>query len=153
MTNAELAEALREMRDYLIVAGYEESHLGRYTHIARAIEKMPEDVNVMKREARLSEIPGVGKTIAMYLKEFLNEGTCSKYRDWEGTCPLSVKEIIRIPGIGVRSAQRLFQGFGVTDLTSLSVALQENRLEGFTRPQMEALADACGLTAVKTDAS
>lgn len=139
MTNAELAQALRDLRDYLVVAGYEESHAARYTHIARAIEGWPEDLNVVRREARLTDIPGVGKTIAMYIKEFLSEGTCSKYRDWEGTCPRTVLDLVRIPGIGVKSAQRLFQGYGVTDLTTLRIALDQGELEGFTAKQIKVL--------------
>jgi DNA polymerase (family X) len=142
MTNQELAQALRDLRDYLVVAGYDPTHAARYTHIARAIEGWPEDIHTVRREARLTEIPGVGKTIALYIKEFLSEGTCSKYRDWELTCPTTVLDIVRIPKIGVRSAQRLFQGFGVTSLERLAEALREDRLTGFTEPQMEALREA-----------
>ncbi|MFZ4509297.1 MAG: hypothetical protein ACOYON_16535 [Fimbriimonas sp.] len=144
MTNAELAQALRDLRDYLIVAGYEETHVGRYTHIARAIESWPEDINILRREARLTDIPGVGKTIAMYLKEFLAEGDCSKYRDWESVAPRTVLELVRIPSISARSAKRLFQEFGVYDLASLKVALEAGRLTGFTQPQMIQIATACG---------
>lgn len=57
MTNGELAVKLRELRDFLIIAGYEESHATRYTTIARTIEKMPESVEQMRREHRLTEIP------------------------------------------------------------------------------------------------
>ena len=129
MTNAELANKLRDLRDYLIVAGYEESHAFRYTNIARYIEKMPEDVNVLRREARLEEIPGVGKLIKLYIKEILDDGISSKQKDWESTAPYSVLELVRIPGLGTKTARRLFMEHGIYDLKTLKLALDNGILD------------------------
>lgn len=129
MTNAELAQSLRDLRDFLIIAGYEESHAVRYTQIARYIEKMPESVLQMRREARLTEIPGVGKLIALYIKEFLDTGTCSKVNDWLHAAPWSVVEICHIPGIGVRTAQHLWNGFAIGSLDALREAFRDGKLD------------------------
>ena len=130
MTNLELAQKLRNLRDYLIIAGYEESHATRYTHISRAIEKMPEEVEVMRREGRLQDIPQVGSLIALYIKEILEDGISSKQRDWEHVAPYSVLELVRIEGIGAKTARRLFMEFGIHSLASLRVALEEHKLDG-----------------------
>ena len=129
MDNRELAQKLRDLRDYLIIAGYEESHAVRYTNIARYIEKMPEDVNVLKREFRLREIPGVGKLIQLYIKEILEEGISSKQREWEKTAPITVLELIRIPGLGAGTARRLYLEHGIYDLRSLKLALESGVLD------------------------
>ena len=139
MTNADLAAAVRDLHDYLVVAGYEEAHAARYLHIARSIESSPEDVNAIRREARLTEIPGVGKTIAMYLRELLDTGTCSKIADWEPVCPRSVLELTRIPGLGVRTVRRLFLEFGIADLAGLRLAREAGMLGFLTRAQIEAI--------------
>lgn len=128
MTNLELADALRDLRDFLIIAGYEESHATRYTMIARSIEKMPESVEQMKREGRLDEIPGVGKLIKLYIKEFLETGTCSKIKEWESQAPLTVLDLVRIPGIGAKTARMLFANYGIFSLQALRLALDEGRL-------------------------
>lgn len=122
MTNAELAQKLRDLRDFLIIAGYEESHATRYTHIARTIEKMPESVEAMRREGRLTEIPQVGKLIALYIKEILDTGVSSKQRDWEGAAPITVLELIRIPGLGPKTASILFHSHGIDSLAKLKEA-------------------------------
>ena len=122
MTNAELAQKLRDLRDFLIIAGYEESHATRYTHIARAIEHMPEPVEELRRSGRLREIPGVGPTIQLYIKEFLAEGTCSKMREWEKEAPLSVLELVRVPGLGPRIARDMYFGFGIDSRAALRAA-------------------------------
>lgn len=129
MTNVELANELRDLQDFLIIAGYEESHATRYTQIARYIERMPESVVQMKKEARLDEIPGVGKLIKLYIKEYLETGTCSKRQEWASQAPDSVLELVRIPGLGAKTARFLFQNYGVYSLVSLKLALDEGKLD------------------------
>jgi len=128
VTNAQLARRLRDLRDYLIIAGYDESHATRYTHIARSIETMPESVEQMRREGRLKEIPQVGPTIALYIKEILDNGICSKQRDWESFAPFSVVEMCRVPGLGPKSAKLLFEGFGIKSLAELKAAVEGGKL-------------------------
>lgn len=130
MTNEELADALRDLRDFLIIAGYEESHATRYTLIARHIEKLPESVEQMKREARLDEIPGVGKLVKLYIKELLETGTCSKIKEWESQAPLTVLDLVRIPGVGAKTARMLFANHGIFSLEALRLALDEGKLNG-----------------------
>jgi DNA polymerase (family 10) len=122
LTNAELADKLRDLRDFLIIAGYEESHATRYTHIARTIEKMPESVEQMRREARLTDIPQVGKLISLYIKEILDTGVSSKQLEWEKVAPITVLELVRIPGLGPKTAAILFQSYGIDGLAKLREA-------------------------------
>jgi len=122
MTNVELAQKLRDLRDFLIIAGYEESHATRYTQIARYIEKLPEPVETLRREGRLKEIPGVGKLIQLYIKEILEDGVTSKQRDWEPFAPITVLELVRIPGLGAKTARQLWQGHGIGSLAQLREA-------------------------------
>lgn len=129
MTNVELANALRDLRDFLIIAGYEESHATRYTQIARYIERLPEPVETLRAEGRLGEIPGVGKLIAQYISEILLTGTSSKHAEWLESAPLSVLELVRIPGLGAKTARRLFSEFGIDSMASLKEALESGVLD------------------------
>lgn len=122
MTNSELAQKLRDLRDFLIIAGYEESHATRYTQIARYIEKMPEDVETLRREARLKEIPGVGPLIQTYIKEILEDGVSSKQREWESHAPISVLELVRVPGLGAKTAKMMFQAHGIDSMSKMREA-------------------------------
>lgn len=145
MTNEELAQALRDLRDFLIVAGYEESHVTRYTHIARAIEQSPESVLKMRREGRLKEIPGVGPTIQGYIKEILEDGVCSKQRDWESVAPWSVVEMVHVHGLGARTAKRIFNTIGAKSLAELKEAERNGTLaqvDGVGPALMEAIREA-----------
>jgi len=122
MTNSELANRLRDLRDFLIIAGYEESHATRYTQIARYIEKMGEPIEDVKNERRLTEIPGVGKLVAQYIREIMDNGVSSKQKEWEDQAPISVLELVRIPGLGPKTARKLFQEHGIDSLSKLRQA-------------------------------
>jgi DNA polymerase (family X) len=129
VTNAELADKLRELRDFLIIAGYEESHAVRYTHIARTIEKMPESVEQMRREGRLTEIPQVGKLIALYIKEIIDTGVSSKQKEWESAAPITVLELLRVPGLGPKTAATMYHSHGIDSLATLRLALDNGVVE------------------------
>ena len=122
MTNSELAEKLRDLRDFLIIAGYEESHATRYTQIARYIEKLGEPIEEIMRTRRLNEIPGVGKLIAQYISEIVEDGVSSKQKEWESQAPITVLELVRIPGLGPKTARKLFQEYGVDSFAKLKQA-------------------------------
>jgi DNA polymerase (family 10) len=126
MTNQELAQKLKDLRDFLIIAGYPEGHATRYTHIARHIEKMAEPVTDLAAEGRLAEIPGVGALVKQYIKEILETGVSSKQTEFEKDAPISVLELVRIPGLGAKTARRLFQEFGITSQADLKTALEAN---------------------------
>jgi DNA polymerase (family 10) len=128
MTNSELADKLRDLRDFLIIAGYEESHATRYTQIARYIEKLPEPVEDMNREKRLAEIPGVGKLVAQYIREIIETGVSSKQKEWETQAPITVLELVRIPGLGAKTARKLYQEYGIENFKKLLLADREGVL-------------------------
>jgi len=147
MTNLELANHLRDLRDFLIIGGYEESHAFRYTQISRYIEKMPEDVNVLKAEGRLTDIPGVGKLVKLYIKEILEDGISSKQLEWEQSVPITVLDLIHIPGLGVKTARRLYSEHGVYSLAALKLALESGTLDeiGGIGPKLkDAIREAVG---------
>jgi DNA polymerase (family 10) len=129
MTNAELAQKLKDLQSFLIIAGYEESHATRYTQIARHIEKLPDSVEQMRREGRLNEIPGVGKLIQTYIKEILEDGISSKQKEWEEFAPITVLELVRIPGLGPKTAQTMYQAHGIDSLAKLREAQEAGILE------------------------
>lgn len=130
--NARLAQALRDLRDFLIIAGYEESHATRYTQIARYIEKLPESVESMMREGRLGEIPGVGKLIAQYIREIIQDGVSSKQIEWEKEAPWTVLELVRVPGLGSKTAKRLYWERRISTLAELQAAVRDGRLDDFS---------------------
>lgn len=128
MTNKELADYLRKLQVFLTIAGYDEMHARRYIHIASEIEDLEEPAEDLAREGRLKEIQGVGPSTAGYIKEILETGTCSKQKDWEKEVPWSIVELVRMPGLGTRTAKKLHAQFGIATLADLKSAIENGRI-------------------------
>src|SRR4051812_8470836 len=129
MTNKELADHLRALHGFLVIAGYDEMHARRYIHIASEVEDLQEPVEQLKKEGRLREIQGVGPSVAGYLKEILENGKSSKQEEWEKLVPFSVVELLRIPGLGHKTAQRLWHDFQIDSIQALKEAIDAGKLE------------------------
>ena len=59
-----LAERLKELGEFLVIGGYEESHAVVYKRLSYTISRYPASVERLLSEGRLAEIPDVGPTIA-----------------------------------------------------------------------------------------
>lgn len=128
--NDEIGRRLKELGEFLVIGGYEESHAARYPKLAHAVSRYPESVVRMHREGRLREIPGIGETIAGIVGEFLDTGTCRKLEEWAEHTPKSVMQLTAIPGLGAKTVKALFHDYGVFDLATLKAALEAGRLDG-----------------------
>ncbi|HLK56802.1 MAG TPA: hypothetical protein VKU00_09570, partial [Chthonomonadaceae bacterium] len=88
--NEEIAARLKQLGDFLIIGGYEESHATRYGKLAYTISRYPLSVVDLYQEGRLHAIEGIGDTIAKIVGELLETGTCRKWQGWSRHTPPSV---------------------------------------------------------------
>jgi DNA polymerase (family 10) len=128
MTNKELADHLRDLHVFLTIAGYDEMHARRYIHIASEVEDLEEPAEQLAREGRLKEIHGVGPSVAGYIKEILQTGKSSKQEEWEKVVPFGIVELVRVPGLGMKTAARLYKDFAIVSREDLKRAIDEGRL-------------------------
>jgi len=127
--NDALAAKLKELGEFLIVAGYEESHAARYGRLAYSISRHPEPVSQLHAQGRLQSLDGVGPTVAGIIGEYLTSGTCKKFQEFEQYAPASVLEVSAIPGLGIRTVKELYHKHGIDSLRSLKRAMRDRTLE------------------------
>ena len=128
--NDQIAEQIKQLGDFLIIGGYEESHATRYSKLAHTISRHPESIVKLHKEGNLGKITGVGGTIAKIVSEFLETGTCTKMEEWAKQAPKTVLELTAIPGLGAKTARTLYQEHGIESLGALREALDNGELEG-----------------------
>jgi len=128
--NDQIAEQIKQLGDFLIIGGYEESHATRYSKLAHTISRHPESIVRLYKERRLGKISGVGGTIAKIVSEFLETGTCTKIEEWSKQTPKTVLELTAIPGLGAKTARTLYQEHGIESLGALREALDNGELDG-----------------------
>lgn len=78
-----------------------------YENAASAIEHSTSDVHDLWAEGRLGEIPGIGENLKKYLDEYFKTGKVSHFETLMKGIPEVVFELIKIPGVGPKTAQEL----------------------------------------------
>ena len=142
--NADLAEALRTIADLLDLAG-ERFKPEAYRRAARTIETLAEDVRTVSARGGLTELPGVGEAIADKAEEFLRTGTIRYLDRLKTELPGGLLEVMRLPGVGPKTARRFWTEFGIEGPAELGAALAGGRFagaKGFGARKIEQLAAA-----------
>jgi DNA polymerase (family 10) len=130
-TNAELAEQLRGIADLLDLMG-ERFKPEAYRRAARSIETLPEDLRAVAARGQLGEIPGVGAAISEKIEEFLRDGRIAYYERIRAEVPPGVVELMRLSGMGPKTARRFWTDLGVEGPAELSAAIEAGRLTGLS---------------------
>ncbi|MGH9823695.1 MAG: helix-hairpin-helix domain-containing protein, partial [Blastocatellia bacterium] len=93
-----------------------------YSAAADAVEDLKEPISdFVDRggEAELQKIPGIGKAISKQIVEFVRSRTCPALEELTKDLPLTVLELTKVSGIGLKTAQVLFRNFGIKGLADL----------------------------------
>lgn len=138
MSNKKLAEILEEIASMLDLEGEDRFFEVRaYRKAAMTLDTMQEDVEDVFRkggEEALREIPGVGKTIASHIIEYVKTGKIKKYQELKKKYPLDFTALTKIQGMGAKKAFKLYKSLGVKNIADLKKAIDKHKirdLEGF----------------------
>ena len=130
MTNQELAQIFYEIADYLKM---EEVQFKPYAYQKAAIilENLEKDVGEIYRQGginALEKIPGVGKSIAKKIEEYLKTGKLKYYEKLKKKTPVNMEELTRIEGLGPKKVKVLYQKLGIKNLKDLEKAAKSHKI-------------------------
>jgi DNA polymerase (family X) len=128
MTNAEIAAALDELGVLYELDGAVKYRVLAYSTAAKAIRESPVSVAELAREGRATEIPGVGKTLAEKIAALLATGEIPAAVKLKAKFPPTLISVTRVPGLGAKTARRLFDELGVATLEDLKEAAEAERI-------------------------
>ena len=128
MTNAEIAAALEELGVLYELDGAVKYRVLAYGTAAKAIRESPVSVAELAAAGRATEIPGVGKTLAEKIEALLETGEIPAAVKLKAKFPPTLIEVTRVPGVGAKTARRLFDELGVTNLEDLRAAAEGERI-------------------------
>lgn len=132
LTNAEIAGRLKEIRTLMEFAGEPFFKFMAYERAAETIENAPPLAGVLAA-GRLEGLPGVGKTISARIAELCSTGTCAYLEDLRARYPSTLLEVLAVGGIGMKTAQLLYERLGVASLADLERALAAGALSEIPR--------------------
>jgi len=134
MKNTAIARVFGDIGDLLELKGENVFKIRAYQKAARAIEHYPRELKVMLEQGEdLTNIPGVGEAIAKKTTELITTGKLGYYENLKAEFPEGITNLLSIPGIGPKTANRLSSELGITSVDQLEQAISDGRLAGLFR--------------------
>jgi DNA polymerase (family 10) len=128
MRNAEIAAALRELGVLYELDGADRYRTLAYREAARTAAQTPVSLEQLAAEGRLTELPGIGKTIAEKIDTLIETGEIPAAAKLKAKFPPTLVEVTRVPGLGAKTARRIYDEIGVEDLAQLKGAAEAGQL-------------------------
>ena len=129
-TNFELAEIFERISSLMEIKGEVIYKILAYRKAAESLRNLGEDVNILQREGRLTDIPGVGKAISDKIGELINTGHLEFLDKLEQEVPPTLVELLQVPDVGPKKTALFWHQAGVTSMAELEAAAREGRLRG-----------------------
>ena len=135
MENREIARILNETADLMEIAGNDGFRIRSYRNAASVLETYPEKIEdiVSNPERKVTEIPGVGKGIALALQDIVEHGSFPVRDKLLETFPIGGLELLKIQGLGPKSIALLFEHFKVASIEDLERVCREQKLRDLPR--------------------
>lgn len=129
MVNSELARALDRIADLLELEGADGFRVNTYRRAARTIRGVTEDIAVVAAENRLTDLPGIGKSTAQRIQQFLSTGHIDVLDELDAKFPPGLGELMQIPGMGPKKVALAHAQLGVSNLDDLKRVIESGELE------------------------
>ncbi len=99
-----------------------------YENAARSVSALDGDIEVLAREGKLKGTPGLGSTIIKRIEELLTTGKMAFYDELVSTTPEIKLQMMRIPGVGPKKINAIYNQLHVTSIDELVQACQEHKV-------------------------
>ena len=126
--NGELADQLDLLADLSEILDEESFKVIAYRRAAGRIRESPLPVAELALDGKAKELPGIGKTIETKVVEVVEGGEMHALTKRRGLVPAGVVDFLRLPGVGPKTAARIWMQLGITSLDGLKTAAEEGRL-------------------------
>ena len=132
--NGQLARIFSEMAAVLEIKGENVFRVNAYNNVARVISGMTADLRELACEKKnLIAIDGIGDGTAKKIMEFCQTGHVKEHEDLVAQVPSGILALMRIPGVGPKTAKLLWEKGGVTDVESLRAKIASGALAGIPK--------------------
>ncbi len=129
MRNTEIARVFNEIADLLELKGDNPFRIRAYRRAALNVEGMTQDLATLSEE-ELGALPGIGKDLASKVREQVATGRIDVHEALKKEIPAGLLDILRVPGVGPKTAKLLFEKRGVKSIGELEALAREGKLAG-----------------------
>ena len=130
MKNQEVARLFREIAAFLEMDGvpFKPRAYEKAGESIEALGEAVEEIHARGGLKALGQIPGIGKSFAEKIQEYLQTGHIAKHEELFRKIPVDVSALLRVEGLGPKGIKALYEHLGIRDLAALETAAREGKL-------------------------
>src|SRR5207247_2952717 len=116
------------LADLCEINGDDTFRVSAYRRAAQRVRETPTPVAQLALDGRAKQLQGIGKTIEEKIVEIVQDGEIHALTRRKAVIPGEVVLFTRLPGLGPKSARKIWQELDVTTLDELKQAAEAQRL-------------------------
>jgi DNA polymerase (family 10) len=129
LSDAQVAEVLEEIASLLEIKGENTFKVRSYQRAAEAVGGSAQSLEEVRAgKGGLQSLPGVGASIGEKIQELLDTGKCSYHQQLLSEIPVTVLEMLRIPGVGPKKVKLFMDRQKIMTIEQLEEAARSGRL-------------------------
>lgn len=130
ISNADVAEALREMALFLEMEGapFKPQAYEKAAYAVSALDQPLAEIYAGGGAKALDNLPGIGKGIAERIAEMLETGKIRDLEELRAKTPVDILQMTAIEGVGPKKARALWEALGVRSVADLKRAAELGRV-------------------------
>ena len=126
--NTDVADQLDLLADLLELEGEASFRVVAYRRAAQRIRETAGSVAELALEGRAKELTGIGKTIEEKIVQVVEDGEMHALTKRKNIVPAEVVLFMRLPGLGPKTAARIWKELGVTTIDELKQAAEAEQI-------------------------
>jgi DNA polymerase (family X) len=130
--NADVADQFDLLADFLELEGSDQFRPLAYRRAAQRMRETGGSIAQLALDGKAKDLSGIGKTIEEKIVEIVEQGRIDALTKREARTPPDVVEFMHLPGLGPKTARRIWQELGVETLDDLKRAAETEQLRTLT---------------------
>jgi DNA polymerase (family 10) len=126
--NADVADQFDLLADLLELEGAESFRVLAYRRAATRMRETSGSVAQLALDGKAKELQGIGKTIEEKIVQIVEQGEIEALTKRKGSVPPDVVRFMRLPGLGPKTAARIWRELGISTIDELKTAAESERL-------------------------
>src|SRR6201989_329936 len=128
--NDQLAEQFELLADLMELEAADGFRISAYRKAAARIRETPSSVAQLALDGKAKQLQGIGKTIEAKIVEVVDDGEIHALTKRKADVPAEVATFMRLPGLGPKTARRIWKALGITTAADLKAAAESQQLRG-----------------------
>src|SRR5919198_375349 len=126
--NADVADQFDLLADLLELEGAESFRVLAYRRAASRMRETSGSIAQLALAGKAKELQGIGKTIEEKIVQIVDTGEIEALTKKKAGVPAEVVLFMRLPGLGPKTAARIWRDLGVTTVAELRAAAEQQQL-------------------------